>query len=154
MYALCLCIVFGWIVKSAFMEETQLCGKNAERSGLNCFSDLQFTNQIKINTSCQMYLIWHFEILSLSLVLLQKLCEHGARSLLQGIACFVVTGSQYRRRIMSILDTIMFDQQYPEHPQLEFFDSQLIQQVCNEVNCLIKHILSITLCHTSMCWFA
>ncbi|XP_052238220.1 nuclear pore complex protein Nup205-like isoform X2 [Dreissena polymorpha] len=40
-----------------------------------------------------------------------------------------VRGRQYRRRIMSILDTLSFHQQYPEHMNLEFFDTNLIQQV-------------------------
>jgi len=38
-------------------------------------------------------------------------------------------GRQFRRRIMSLLDTVSFDQTYPEQINLEFFDIRLIQQV-------------------------
>ncbi|XP_052809828.1 nuclear pore complex protein Nup205-like [Mya arenaria] len=44
-----------------------------------------------------------------------------------------VRGRQYRRRVMSLLDTISFDQSYPEQVHLEFFDQRLIQQVVASV---------------------
>ncbi|XP_045195259.2 nuclear pore complex protein Nup205-like [Mercenaria mercenaria] len=44
-----------------------------------------------------------------------------------------VKGRQYRRRIMSLLDTVQFSQQYPDQIHLEFFDYRLIQQVITSV---------------------
>ncbi|KAL4232887.1 hypothetical protein ACF0H5_007574 [Mactra antiquata] len=44
-----------------------------------------------------------------------------------------VKGRQYRRRIMSLLDTIQFSQEYPDEVHFEFFDRQSIQHVVGSV---------------------
>ncbi len=41
----------------------------------------------------------------------------------------IVTAQQTRRKLLCILDSISFTQQYPAKLQLDFFDPKLIEQV-------------------------